>query len=157
DLLGESADVATCADLLLGLADALGAGGSFEDSVQRYREAARLADRSNRRHLQLAVMNNLAFTLYEAGRAAEAVAIVEQLQEQAELYAAQGLYKDAYETLRDFHLADVELRAVERDSRARTLNAIFEATEARRSSDYFRELSVRDPLTGLHNRRHLDT
>ena len=46
---------------------------------------------------------------------------------------------------------------MERDGRARTLNAIFEATEARRSSDYFRELSVRDPLTGLHNRRHLDS
>jgi diguanylate cyclase (GGDEF)-like protein len=82
--------------------------------------------------------------------------VIELLREQAELYAAQGLYKDAFETFRDFHLADVELRAVERDSRARTLNAIFEATEARRSSDYFRELSVRDPLTGLHNRRHLD-
>jgi two-component system, cell cycle response regulator len=254
DLLDETADVATRADLLLGLADALGAGGSFDDSIQRYREAARLADQSDRRHLQLAVMNNLAFTLYEAGRAPEAVAIAEQLRaetqhdgqmlrhngdtiartlmavgryddaaevlvplcegidedesgedcdglvlallalaevrrragafdraqrsldrayvlaeryalngrviellrEQAELYAAQGLYKDAYETFRDFHLADMELRAVERDSRARTLNAIFEATEARRSSDYFRELSVRDPLTGLHNRRHLD-
>jgi diguanylate cyclase (GGDEF)-like protein len=82
--------------------------------------------------------------------------MIQILQEQAELFAAQTRYKDAFETFRDFHLADVELRAVERDSRARTLNAIFEATEARRSSDYFRELSVRDPLTGLHNRRHLD-
>ena len=48
------------------------------------------------------------------------------------------------------------LRALERDGRARTLNAIFEATEAQRSRDFFRELAARDPLTGLHNRRHLD-
>ncbi len=62
------------------------------------------------------------------------------MHEQAELYAARGLYRDAYETFREFYSADVELRAVQRDSRARTLNAIFEATEARRSSEYFREL-----------------
>ena len=55
-----------------------------------------------------------------------------------------------------FHNAESKLRALERDRRARTLNAIFGATEARRSSDHFRELSVRDPLTGLHNRRHTD-
>jgi diguanylate cyclase (GGDEF)-like protein len=78
------------------------------------------------------------------------------LGEQAELHAARGEYQLAFETHRDFHRADVELRALERDSRARSMNAIFEATEARRSSDYFRELSGRDPLTGLHNRRHLD-
>ena len=37
------------------------------------------------------------------------------------------------------------------------MHAIFEATEARRSSDFFRELSTHDSLTGLHNRRHLDS
>jgi PleD family two-component response regulator len=53
--------------------------------------------------------------------------------------------------------AYVELRALERDRRGRTLQAVSESTEARRSSDYFRGLSVRDPLTGLHNRRFMDS
>lgn len=240
------------ADHVLGLADALGASGSYEASIARYHEAAALADRCGDRYLQLAALNNLAYTQYEAGAADEAVVTAERLraevdadggallrhfgdtiarayiavgrhqeaaavleplcadpdggedcdalvlalltltqvrrlsrdldaaqscldragglieeyaltgrrieamQEQAELHAARGSYRDAYLTLRDFHRADVELRAMERDARARALHAIFEATEARRSSDYFRELSVRDPLTGLHNRRHLD-
>ena len=252
DLLGPEAADAVRADHLMSLADALGASGSFAESIARYREAAELADACGDRYLQVANLNNLGYTQWEAGLVTEAVATVERLlaeverdaepllphygdtiarafmsagrydeaasvlaplcqaadtgeetdglvsvllalaevhrragafdaaqatldrsyrlaeeyaltglmiqilQEQAELYAAQARYKDAFETFRDFHLADVELRAVERDSRARTLNAIFEATEARRSSDYFRELSVRDPLTGLHNRRHLD-
>jgi diguanylate cyclase (GGDEF)-like protein len=252
DLTGPDAPDAVRADRLLGLADALGASGSFTDSVHRYRAAAAVAEGCGDRYLQRTVLNNLAFTLYEAGRPEEAVATAEQLmreaerdgaplqrhdgdtvaraymavgryreaaevleplveapdsgedcdglvmallalaevrrragsygpaqeaigqaarlaeeyaltgrsidilREQAELYAAQGEYRQAFETFRDFHEADLDLRAVERDSRARTLNAIFEAAEARRSSDYFRELSVRDPLTGLHNRRHLD-
>ena len=221
-------------------------------ALARYREAAEIADGCGDVYLQLAVLNNLAYTQYEAGLATEAVATAEQLQarveqlsepmqthfadtiaraytaagryqeaaeiiapfctaadtgedcdalvvalltlseilrlagdydgaqealyrssrlaeayalsgrvidtmrEQAELYAARGAYQEAFSTHRDFHRADLEMRAMDRDSRARTLNAIFEATEARRSSDYFRELSGRDPLTGLHNRRHLD-
>jgi diguanylate cyclase (GGDEF)-like protein len=253
ELLDPDADPSVRADHLIGLADALGASGSYEDSIRRYQEGARLAEACHDRYLQLAVLNNLAYTQYEAGLAAEAVATVEQMQrdyaaegqalrthegdtiaraysmvgrfeeaaailepliaqsdisedcdgivlalltltdvkrrsgdfdgaqstldracrlaehyalsgrsiealrEQAELYAARGDFKLAFETFRDFHRADEEMRAMERDGRARTLNAIFEATEARRSSDYFRELSVRDPLTGLHNRRHLDS
>ncbi len=81
----------------------------------------------------------------------------EALREQAELHAARGQYREAYETYRAFHIADGEMRALERDRRGRTLHAIFEATEARRSSDFFRELSTHDALTGLHNRRHLDS
>ncbi|HEX4980079.1 MAG TPA: GGDEF domain-containing protein, partial [Ilumatobacteraceae bacterium] len=81
----------------------------------------------------------------------------EALREQAELHAARGQYREAYESFRAFHIADVKVRALERDRRGRTLHAIFEATEARRSSDFFRELSARDSLTGLHNRRHLDS
>ena len=240
------------ADHLIGLADALGAGGSFDDAFVRYGEASQLADDCGDDYLRIAVLNNLSYSQYEAGFADEAVATAEQLlaeaarqgvplqthdgdtvarayiavrrfedaaaiiepfceaevsgedcdglvmalltltevrrltgdveagqaaldradrlvrkyaltgrtidvlREQAELYGASGAYREAFETYRDYHLADVEMRAMERDSRAQTLNAIFEATEARRSSDYFRELSGRDPLTGLHNRRHLD-
>jgi two-component system, cell cycle response regulator len=252
NLAGDDVDEHVRADYLLGLADALGAGGSYEESIARYQEAFTLADRCGDRFLRLTVLNNLAFTQYEAGLGPAAVATAERLRadasadgqplskhdgdtiartytavgryeeaasvleplcseqeggedcdglvlallalaevrrlagehdaaqdaldrvgrlidryalsgrrieamrEQAEVHAARGAFEAAYETFRDFHLADVQLRAVERGARARTLNAIFEATEARRSSDYFRELSVRDPLTGLHNRRHLD-
>jgi diguanylate cyclase (GGDEF)-like protein len=252
NLAGEEQDPAARADYLLGLADALGASGSFEDSIARYQEALALAEEHGDGFLRLMVLNNLAYTQYEAGLGPEAVATaevlrtgaeelgqplskhdgdtiaraytavgrfadaaevleplcanvdhgedcdglvlalltltevrrlagafdtaqealdradrlieayaltgrsIEAMREQADLYAARGAYREAYETYRDFHLADVELRAVQRDARARTLNAIFEATEARRTSEYFRELSVRDPLTGLHNRRHLD-
>ena len=58
------------ADHLLGLADALGASGSYDDSIRRYHEASALADRCGDRYLQLAVLNNLAYTQYEAGLAA---------------------------------------------------------------------------------------
>lgn len=253
DLLEPDAEAVVRADYLLGLADALGASGSYADSIRRYREASALADGCGDRYLQLALLNNLAYTQYEAGLSTESVATAERLlkeaesdgkplmthnrdtiaraytsvgrydeaaavieplvmeadsgedcdglvlalltltevrrlagafdqaqatldragrlaeeyalsgrsieamREQAELHAARESFREAFETFRDFHRADVEMRAMERDGRARTLNAIFEATEARRSSDYFRELSVRDPLTGLHNRRHLDS
>ena len=252
DLLPEDTDEAVRGDHLLGLADALGASGSFEDSIRRYEEASALADKCGDRWLQLAVLNNLAYTQYEAGLSAEAVTTAERLRtefesdglklrthdgdtiaraycavgryadaaaviepliedpatgedcdglvlalltltdvrrrsgefeaaqssldratrlaehyaltgrmieamnEQAELHAARGDYQEAFETYRDFHRADVEMRAMERDGRARTLHAIFEATEARRSSEHFRELADRDPLTGLHNRRYVD-
>jgi two-component system cell cycle response regulator len=255
DLLGEDVSDAVRADHLLGLADALGASASFEDSLLRYQEAARLAEGCGDGYLQLAVLNNMAYTQYEAGLDEQAVATAERLlaraeatghriqahlgdtiarayiavgrysdaaaiirpfcedhlsgdtgedcdglvmalltltevqrlagdyddaqislnragrlvekyaltghainarEQQAELYAARGAYREAFETYRDFHRADGELRGLDRASRARTLQVIFEASEARRSSDYFRELSGRDPLTGLHNRRHLD-
>ena len=252
DLLDEDTDDVVRADHLLGLTDALGASGSYDDSIQRYQEASILVEACGDQYLRLAVLNNFAYTQYEAGMSEEAVGTAERLRveaeqdgqplqshyadtiaraytsvgryddavavlqpvcvaedsgedcdglvlalltltevqrlagaledaqasldrccrlieqyaltgrrtealhEQAEVYAAGGLYREAYETFRDFHLDDSRLRALERDGRARTLQAIFEATEARRSSDYFRELSVRDPLTGLHNRRHID-
>jgi diguanylate cyclase (GGDEF)-like protein len=253
DLLDAATPDVVRADHLLGLADALGASGSYADSIRRYEEAAKLADLCGDRYVRLNVLNNLAFTQREAGlvtdgvataerlrveseaagqaltghdsdtiaraytavgRFADAVAVLEPvcsaeasgedcdglvmalltltevqrlagaldaaqtsldrcrrlieqyalvglsaeaIREQAELHAARGDYREAYEAFRAFHTADVELRALERDRRGRTLHAIFEATEARRSSDYFRELSVRDPLTGLHNRRYMDT
>jgi diguanylate cyclase (GGDEF)-like protein len=252
ELLDDDADAWVQGDHLLGLADALGAGGSFEESIARYHEAAALAEQCDDRFLQLIVLNNLSYTQYEAGQAQEAVETAERLlaevaadgqpllrhfgdsvarayisvgrfedaaavlgplcddtdsgedcdglalalltlaevrrlqgnldaaqecidrsfkliqqyaltgrylevmREQAELHAARGEFEAAYYAYRAFHRAEAELRAVERDARARTLNAIFEATEARRQSDHFRELSVRDPLTGLHNRRHMD-
>jgi diguanylate cyclase (GGDEF)-like protein len=81
---------------------------------------------------------------------------VDAMREQAELDAARGQFESAFEVFAAFRQAEAELHAVERQSRTRTLHAIFEATEARRQSDHYRELSLRDPLTGLRNRRHLD-
>ncbi len=252
ELLDADADPWVQADHLLGLADALGASGSFDESIARYHEAAVLAEQSDDRYFQLVVLNNLSYTQYEAGLADEAVATAERLlseaaadqvalprhfgdsvaraymavgrfdeaaavleplcveddsgedcdglalalltlaevrrlqgshdaaqeaidrsreliteyaltgrdlevlREQAELHASRGEFEAAYHTYRAFHSAEGDLRALEREARARTLNAIFEATEARRQSDHFRELSVRDPLTGLHNRRQMD-
>lgn len=252
DLLDAGAPEAIRADHLLSLADALGASGSYADSIRRYKEAAKLADHCGDSYLRLNVLNNLAFTQNDAGLVTEALATVERLlveaeaagqaltghdsdtiarvytavgrfddaiavlepvcageangedcdglvmalltltevqrlagsldaaqasldrchrlieqyalvglgaevlREQAELHAARADYHEAFDVFRAFHTADVELRALERDQRARTMHAIFETSEARRSSDYFRELSERDPLTGLHNRRHID-
>ncbi len=49
------------------------------------------------------------------------------------------------------------LRAAEREANARTLQAVFETAEARREGARFRELALRDALTGLCNRRYVDT
>lgn len=75
---------------------------------------------------------------------------------QAELYAETGRFREAYEEHRAFHAASVRLRSEQQEARANALQAVLEAEEARRTSDRFRELAHRDPLTGLHNRRHVD-
>ncbi|MDQ3735611.1 MAG: GGDEF domain-containing protein [Actinomycetota bacterium] len=78
------------------------------------------------------------------------------LREQAELLAMEGNYRDAYELHKVFHAESEALRSMERDARTRTLQAVFETDEARRESLRFREMSLRDPLTGLYNRRFVD-
>ena len=82
--------------------------------------------------------------------------MVRVLQEQAAIHAADGRYADAYETHVLFHESCQALYSAERDARARTLQAVFETEEAQRSSRQFREMSLRDPLTGLYNRRYVD-
>jgi diguanylate cyclase (GGDEF)-like protein len=77
-------------------------------------------------------------------------------QEQAALYAATGRYVEAYEEHRVFHAVTSALHSAQRDARARALQAVFEATEARRASDHFREMAHRDVLTGLYNRRYVN-
>ncbi len=81
---------------------------------------------------------------------------VESLEERARLFAAQGKYQRAYEQYIEFHDEDAALRAAQREANARTLQAVFETTEARREGERFRQLSLRDALTGLRNRRHVD-
>jgi two-component system cell cycle response regulator len=239
---------------LLCLALALALSGSYEEALRRYEQAGALADTAGDAQQRIHILNNLAYTHYEAGNAEEAVATTERLlataarhnqslgmdhydtiarvytmqgrlkeaagllmpfvradvescsndcdslatalltlteihrtggdldqaqaaldrareatdryglaglgaevlREQAELHAAHGRFKPAYETFKTFHEAVSQLRAIERETRARTLQALYETTEARRDSALFRELAVRDPLTGLRNRRYVD-
>ncbi|WP_245736615.1 tetratricopeptide repeat-containing diguanylate cyclase [Micromonospora pattaloongensis] len=77
-------------------------------------------------------------------------------QKQAELFAATGRYREAYEEHRGFYADAQALLSAQRDARARALQAVFETEEARRASERFREMAHRDALTGLHNRRHVN-
>lgn len=77
-------------------------------------------------------------------------------EEQAALHAARGRFAEAYEAHRAFHAAAVSLQSAQREARARAVQAMYEATEARQQSRRYRELSLRDPLTGLYNRRYVD-
>ena len=77
-------------------------------------------------------------------------------REQAELHAASDDFRAAYEEHKLYTDELTELQSAQRDARARTLQAMFETTEARRQTRRYRELSLRDPLTGLYNRRYVD-
>ncbi|MEU4557120.1 GGDEF domain-containing protein [Actinoplanes sp. NPDC023936] len=77
-------------------------------------------------------------------------------EEQAALYAATGRFAEAYEEHRAFHAESAALHSAQRDARARALQAVFEANEARRVSEHFREMAHRDALTGLYNRRYIN-
>ncbi|SNR24107.1 sensor domain-containing diguanylate cyclase [Blastococcus mobilis] len=76
--------------------------------------------------------------------------------EQAELHAASGSFRSAFEEHKLYCAELMELQSAERDARARALQAMYETTEARRQTRRYRELSLRDPLTGLYNRRYVD-
>ncbi|MEV4636687.1 diguanylate cyclase [Actinoplanes sp. NPDC049548] len=98
--------------------------------------------------------------LDEAARVAEERGLdrvrAQAREEQAALYAATGRFREAYEEHRAFHTAASALHSAQRDARARALQAVFEATEARRASEHFREMAHRDALTGLYNRRYVN-
>lgn len=81
---------------------------------------------------------------------------VEALQEQAMLFAAEGEFEKAYHQHIAFHDAEVALRAEQREANSRTLQAVFETEEARTEGERFREMALRDALTGLRNRRYVD-
>lgn len=77
-------------------------------------------------------------------------------QEHAELHAARDDHRAAFAEHKLFHAQLMELQSAQRDARARAMQAMYETGEARRQSRRYRELSLRDPLTGLYNRRHID-
>ncbi|WP_157751687.1 tetratricopeptide repeat-containing diguanylate cyclase [Actinoplanes derwentensis] len=74
----------------------------------------------------------------------------------AEWHATAGDYRKAYEAYQRFHALTVTLHSAEREARAYAMQALFEATEARKASAQFQEMAERDALTGLFNRRYLD-
>lgn len=78
------------------------------------------------------------------------------LMAQAALYADLGDYRRAYTEHIAFHAAVLELHSDEQETRARLVQASYDAGEKRRDVERFRELALRDALTGLHNRRFLD-
>ena len=82
---------------------------------------------------------------------------VEAMEEQGSLYAAHGNFEKAFRQHIAFHAAYVALLAAEREANSRTLQAVFETNEARHEGQRFRELALRDPLTGLPNRRYVDS
>ena len=80
----------------------------------------------------------------------------EAAREQAEILAAQDDFRSAFEACRNFHEQTVAQGASENEAKGRILEAMFQTAESRRESERYRELAERDPLTGLHNRRHGD-
>lgn len=76
--------------------------------------------------------------------------------EQAAVHAAEGRFSAAYEVHRIYHAEAIAMQSAQREASARAAQAVYETTEARRQSSRYRELSLRDPLTGLYNRRYVD-
>ena len=99
-------------------------------------------------------------TLDECVRRCEAFGLtairVRARREQAELHASSGNFPAAYAEHKLYCVELMDLQSTERDARARALQAMYETDEARRQTRRYRELSLRDPLTGLYNRRYVD-
>jgi diguanylate cyclase (GGDEF)-like protein len=81
---------------------------------------------------------------------------VQAREEQAELHAAAGDFEAAFHEHQAYAREALRLQSDERDARARAIQAVYETSEARRQSRRYRELSLRDPLTDLYNRRFVD-
>jgi two-component system, cell cycle response regulator len=133
-----------------GALDASSDGDAGADFLLTLAEACRLLGRSEdaQRHLDDCVdrCERLGLTAIR----------VRTRREQAGLYATVGDWQAAYEELERYSEDLGELQSAERDARARAMQAMYETAEARRQSRRYRELSLRDPLTGLYNRRHAD-
>jgi two-component system, cell cycle response regulator len=125
-------------------------GDALAECLLTLAEARRLDGRHDAAQLAL----DAAFRM--AGERALHAVHARVREEQAALYATTGRFRDAYDEHRAFHAAATALHSAQRESRARALQAVFEATEARRATEHFREMAHRDPLTGLYNRRYVN-
>lgn len=120
-------------ECLLTLAAAHRMLGDFEEATRHIDRAAELAQQRNLRQTATSV-----------------------LRARADVFAEQGDWKRAYEQHIDFHERATHLYSEEQEARARTVQAGYEADERARDSARFRELAIRDALTGLYNRRFID-
>jgi two-component system cell cycle response regulator len=132
-VLEASADGDAGADFLLSLAEVRRGLGKFAEAQQSLEDCVARCDR----HGLTAIR-------------------VRARQEQAELHAAAGDHRAAFTEYKLFHEQLMQLQSAQRDARARAMQAMYEAGEARRQSRRYREMALRDPLTGLYNRRHID-
>jgi two-component system, cell cycle response regulator len=133
EALQASLDGDACADFLLTLAEIRRRRGHLDDATETLDECVRRCEEHGLTGIR-----------------------VRARREQAELYAAGGDFRAAYGEHKLYCDELMELQSSQRDARARTLQAMYETTEARRQTRRYRELSLRDPLTGLYNRRYVD-
>ena len=133
EVLDASLDGDAGADFLLTLAELRRRSGHLADAQQSLDECVRRCERYGLSAIR-----------------------VRARREQAELHAAGGRFRQAFEEHKLFTDELMEQQSAERDARARALQAMYETTEARQQTRRYRELSLRDPLTGLYNRRFVD-
>lgn len=81
---------------------------------------------------------------------------VEALRVRATVHAAAGDHRAAYEVHQRFHDESERLRRRQEADAARTRHAMLAVDEARQEARRFWHQARTDPLTGLHNRRHVD-
>jgi two-component system cell cycle response regulator len=133
EILQASLDGDAGADFLLTLAEVRRRRGHLGEAQESLDEAVRRCDRYGLTSIR-----------------------VRARREQAEIHAASGDFRAAYEEHKLYTDELMDLQSAERDARARALQAMYETTEARRQTRRYRELSLRDPLTGMYNRRYVD-
>ncbi len=61
----------------------------------------------------------------------------------------QAITRRAYEEHKLYHQENEAKRSAEREARARILQMTFDAEEARKDSEYFKEMALRDPANWL--------
>ena len=78
------------------------------------------------------------------------------LRDRSEIFAEQGEWEAAYHlAIEMFDRSEAQAKEAA-EARVRMAQAVVEVTEARRESATYKELSYRDALTGLYNRRYVD-
>ncbi len=79
------------------------------------------------------------------------------LRKLASVHAAMGDYRAAYHALLDSHTEWESLRSREAETTASVMQTVYDLETARRSSRRYQEEAEQDVLTGLWNRRYLDS
>jgi two-component system, cell cycle response regulator len=77
-------------------------------------------------------------------------------RELARLHATHGRWRAAYDEQCRYDAESQALRSAEREEQARLTQLVFTSREGAREAARFREMALRDALTGLYNRRFVD-